>query len=130
LETLEEYYEEMEQEVRLKRLSFYTGVRSYLFSEITRKSGGVQQWKYILGICNRHRNGEVISLNKRTERVLWKLVEYYNSEEGLDIIRELGIYPPDHPDDIKDWVQSSKTTRELNSIIFKYVLRKYRYKPF
>lgn len=130
LDSLEEYYEELEQETRLKKLCFYTGLRSHLFNKVTRKSGGVQQWKHILGVCNRHRNGEIISLSKSVERELWKLVEYYNSEEGLDVIRELGIDPPDHPDDIKAWVQNSKTARELNSIIFKYVLKKYRYKPF
>ncbi len=78
------------EEEELKREHLFSVLRSSLFNQVTRAPGGCWQWRHITGKCNRKTDGTRLSLDERVESILWGIVMYYNSTDGLDEIRERG----------------------------------------
>jgi len=122
---MKDYYRELQEEADLKIIAFFSRVRSGLFNQITRATGGCRQWRYIIG-KKRFYNGNPIRIDKRVESILWKVVNYYNTTEGLEELKVLGIEPPEHFDDIIGWIQMSSNSKELDRMIFRYILRRFR----
>lgn len=74
-------------------------------------------------------------LDSTTTRYLWAVAEYFgDNSEGLDQVRYLGIEPPEHADDIIDWIQNAPTFDELDALRFQLnyhePLRRKRRNPY
>jgi hypothetical protein len=111
------------QELKIRKLYFFSKVRKESFNFITRKSSGCQQWRYITGKQNRTKIG-LITLNDRSKTYFQKMVDYYNSEDGNNDLKKLSIDTPESIDDIIDWIRNAYTTREMKNKLFKYAMNK------
>ena len=109
--------------MNLLREDYLQRIRSDLFNRIYRVQGGQVQWRFIIGKLSRYPNGELIQLSENSLKALQRWVDYMNSEEGLDELRELGIEPPDHIDSLIDLVQSAKTDRQMKADSFRLFLK-------
>lgn len=111
----------------LKQKVFFSKLRSELFKKITKKQSGVEQWRYIIGKQNRKKTGELITINEQTKNTLQEIVDYYNTEEGKDILRNMDIELPSHIDDVISWIRESIDSKELKNEIFRFQMKN---KPF
>lgn len=119
--------EELEEaEIDLIKESFWSGIRASLFKKIVKKNikGCQFQWSYIIGKRTRDYKGNRILLDKRSEKYLWKIVDYLNSTEGLEDLQDLGIQKaPEHIDDLIEIIRSSKNDREIKREQFRLFLK-------
>lgn len=115
--------EDAEELMNLLREDFLQKIRSDLFNRISRGRGGQTQWKFIIGRLSRLPSGERIRLSDNSLKALQNWVDHLNSEDGLDQLKEIGISPPEHVDDLIDLVQSAKTDREMKSDSFRLFLK-------
>ena len=104
-------------QIPIENYEFFQKIRSDAFKKITRRS--MNQWRIILGL----RRG---TLDDKTYRYLWNVTQYHSENtDGREQCLYLGISPPEHADDIREWIQSAHTFDELDSIRFR--LNNYQY---
>lgn len=116
-------YQEYDELMNLLREAFLQKIRSDLFNKISRGPGGQTQWKFIMGIKTRYPDGRRIILSERNRVLLEQCVDYMNTEEGLEELRQLGIEPPEHPDGLIGLIQSAKKDREMKAECFRLFLK-------
>ena len=120
------YQEMYEDDYDIRKVSFFSRMRSALFNQITRDKDGCWQWRMLTGKASRYPDGCRIKMDERVESILWGTVSYCQSEEGKEELMELGLETPEHPDDVAQWISESPTNRELSNEVFRFVLKKYR----
>ena len=101
------------------RESFITQIRRELFKAISQRPGGPQDWAYIVGKKSRDKKGHRIILSDHANTELQKVVDWLNSEEMEEELRELGLEPPDHIDGLVEWIQGAKTDRVMKADEFR-----------
>jgi hypothetical protein len=128
LEEYEKFMLEEKADIDLKKIIFFSRIRSSVYNDLlkNKEEDWYDQWQHLVGNASRSKDGRRIRISKKTESVLWRLVEYYEMEEGLEYLKEIGVEVPDHPDTITSWISQGISSKELNNLIFKYVLKKYR----
>lgn len=114
-----------EDNCNLIRETFWSGVRAVLYKKIGyRGKDCTYQWAKITGKKIKYPNGKRIELSEKAIKHLWHIVEYLNSEEGLDELRSIGImYPPEHIDDLINEISDAKTDREIKREQFRLFLK-------
>lgn len=111
--------EEAEEVNAVLRDSYITGIRKGLFKAICKRRGGPIDWAYITGKKSRGRDGRRITLSKYAQAELQKVVDYLNMEEVEEELRDMGLIPPDHLDDLIDLIQGAKTDRVMKAEEFR-----------
>ena len=113
-----------EDDINLIHDSFWSSIRASLFKKIAKGTGGQTQWAYIVGKRSRHIDGQRIKFSRKVEKHLWAMVEYLNSEEGLDELMDHGINKaPEHIDDLVDIIANAKTDRDIKRDQFRLFLK-------
>ena len=99
-----------------------TDIRSALYKKICNGSAGsLKEWKYIIGV----ESAKNVQLKKETVEYLRSVVEYLNSDEGKQDIKDVGI-SLDHYDDLIELVRSSKNKRQLKNGEFLIMMKNRR----
>jgi len=114
-----------EDDVNLIHASFWSGIRASLFKKIAVKGkGSSYQWAYITGKKSIYPDGQRIQLSRKTEKYLWDMVGYLNSEEGMEELHDLGIMEaPDHIDGLINIIADAKTDRDIKRDQFRLFLK-------
>lgn len=123
---LRTYGEEGSEKDRVLREElFWSGIRASLYKKINKGKDCRYQWAYITGKINRRRDGSLITLSKENLAHLEHIVDYLNSEEGLDNMSDYGIYgaSPQDPDDLKSFIAGAMTDRQIKREIFRLFLK-------
>jgi hypothetical protein len=123
--------EEEENEVHsLMQDVFWSFTRLHLYKEICKGKGGSTQWAFITGKKSRDKLGKRIQLTDKNISILQRTVDYFNTEEGIEELLNLGITtPPDHIDDLVSIIADSPTREQTKKEEFKMFL-KYRERIF
>ena len=88
------------------------------------KGSGATQWAYITGKKSRHVDGRRIQFSDKILKHLWNAVNYLNSEEGLEELKELGISEvPDHIDGLVNLIANARVDRDIKRDQFRLFLK-------
>jgi hypothetical protein len=98
-----------------------TDIRSNLYKKICKGEGGLNQWKYIIGIKSMDASRNKIKLTKRNIQYLEQVVHYLNGE-GKSDIETFGITLYNY-DDLIELIRNSKTVKQLKNDEFRMILR-------
>ena len=88
--------------------------------------GGPEQWAFIMGKIRVDRDGRKIKLDYAVRLVLEDIIDDLQTDEKEKKLGGFGMTPPDHPEDLIEWIRQALTSRELSTLLFKYFLRKCR----
>jgi hypothetical protein len=107
----------------LLREAFWSGIRASLYKSICKGGGGFNQWAFITGKKTRDSHGRKIRLFDESIAAMQKVVDYLESTEGQDELKELGITNcPDSPDALMSIICDVKTTNEVKRDEFRAFL--------
>lgn len=106
-----------DSQIDFERCEFFQRIRSAAFRMIALRS--MNQWRILMGI----RRGK---LDKQTYQYLERVQGYYgDTDDGLMECFYHGIKPPEHADDIRDWIHDAMTFDELDT--WRFRLNNYQY---
>jgi hypothetical protein len=104
--------------------SFWSCVRANLYKKICKGKGGGIQWAYITGKRSYDSNNYKISLTEKNIKLLENTAESFNTEEGLNYLKQYGVYEvPQNSDDLITILQQSKTKSDIKKEEFKLFLK-------
>lgn len=117
--------EDIEKDMDLRKELFWSGIRSSLYKKVHKEKDSHYQWAYITGKTNRRPDGSRITLSDRNVIHFENIIEYLNSEEGLDNMHDYGVYddPPQHPDDLICIIDGAMTDRQIKKEIFRLFMK-------
>jgi hypothetical protein len=119
-----EFDEEDDEVQKLMVDVFWSYARAHLYNEIHRGKNGFTQWFFITGKKSRDRHGARIQLTERNTKILWNMVNYFNTDEGREELLKIGVVdPPEHIDDLISIIADSKTREETKAEEFRMFLK-------
>jgi hypothetical protein len=112
--------EEIEGELDLRKELFWSGIRASLYKKVRNEKDCYHQWAFITGKKSRYPDGSKITLSKKNTNHFERIVEYLNSEEGLNNMHEYSVYddPPEDVDSLIDYVSGAMVDRKIKKEIF------------
>ena len=117
----------MIDEYEMKRAYFFSAIRSKVYKKLLGTNlYYVTQWTKLTGARERYNDGSPIKLDDITISILNDILDDMQSDRGVELLNRLSIEIPDHYEDIVEWIRMGKSQKQLNDVMFKYFLKKYR----
>jgi hypothetical protein len=116
----------MIEDLNLEKEFFLQQLRSSAYKNICKGKGGQTQWRKLIGITNRDKKGNLITLNKNNLSYLQNIVDYFNMSEGQQELLNMGIDIPEHVDDLIDMISNAKTYDQMRDWIVTELFKKFR----